>query len=130
MYSFRKSLLKQFLALAVLFLIPVSASAQKHKIETRKVLKDSIVVLLQKLDSMQKAYDEMQAAMNGTLSVIYPIPGGAGDYCTGAVCIACKANKDGSVNFQSQGEQIGEEEYPAGSGKMVPVFKYYDHVAR
>jgi membrane-bound lytic murein transglycosylase D len=62
MYSFRKSLLKQFLALAVLFLIPVSASAQKHKIETRKVLKDSIVVLLQKLDSMQKAYDEMVSA--------------------------------------------------------------------
>ncbi len=78
----------------------------------------------------QKTYEEMQAAMNGTLSVIYPIPGGSGDYCTGAVCIACKANKDGSVNFQSQGEQIGEEEYPAGSGKMVPVFKYYDHVAK
>ena len=81
-------------------------------------------------DKAQKTYDEMQAAMNGTLSVVYPIPGGAGDYCTGAVCIACKANKDGSVNFQSQGEQIGEEEYPAGSGKMVPVFKYYDHVAK
>ena len=62
MYSFRKSLLKQFLALAVLFLIPVSASAQKHKIETKKVLKDSIVILLQKLDSMQKAYDEMVSA--------------------------------------------------------------------
>ena len=62
MYSFRKSHLKQFLALALLFLIPVSASAQKHKIETKKVLKDSIVILLQKLDSMQKAYDEMVSA--------------------------------------------------------------------
>ena len=62
MYSFRKSFFKQFLALAVLFLIPVSASAQKHKIETKKVLKDSIVMLLQKLDSMQKAYDEMVSA--------------------------------------------------------------------
>ena len=62
MYSSRKSLLKQFLALALLFLIPLSASAQKHKPETKKVLKDSIVILLQKLDSMQKAYDEMLSA--------------------------------------------------------------------
>ena len=78
----------------------------------------------------QKTYDEMQAAMNGTLSVVYPIPGGGGDYCTGAVAIAATANADGSVNFQSQGKQIGEEEYPAGSGKMVPVFEYNNHVAK
>ena len=77
-----------------------------------------------------KNYDEMQAAMKGNLSVIYPVPGGAGDYCTSAVAIACKFESDGSVKFQSQGEQIGEEEYPAGSGKKVPIYKYYDHVAK
>ena len=81
-------------------------------------------------DKAQKTYSEMQTAMNGTLSVVYPVPGGTGDYCTGAVCIACTANADGSVTFQSQGEQIGEEEYPAGSGKKVPVFNYNTHVAK
>ena len=78
----------------------------------------------------QKTYDEMQAAMNGTLSVVYPILGGSGDYCTGAVAIAAKADASGNVKFQSQGKQIGEEEYPAGSGKKVPVFEYNDHVAK
>ena len=77
-----------------------------------------------------KDYDEMEAAMNGTLSVVYPVPGGSGDYCTGSCAIACKFEKDGSVKFQSQGKQIGEEEYPAGSGKKIPVFEYYDHVAK
>lgn len=77
-----------------------------------------------------KNYDEMEAAMAGTLSVIYPVPGGSGEYCTAACAIAATFNSDGSVNFQSQGEQIGEEEYPAGSGKKVPVYKYYDHVAK
>lgn len=81
-------------------------------------------------DKAQKTYEEMQTAMNGTLSVVYPVPGGSGDYCTGAVAIAAKADASGNVKFQSQGEKIGEEEYPAGSGKMVPVFKYYDHVAK
>ncbi|MBP5488149.1 MAG: RagB/SusD family nutrient uptake outer membrane protein [Bacteroidales bacterium] len=73
-------------------------------------------------------YDQMLAAMGDTLSVVYPVPGGDGDYCTGAVAIACEFNDDGSVNFQSQGEQIGETEDP--TGKMIPVFKYYDHVAK
>lgn len=75
-------------------------------------------------------YDDMQERMGDNLSVVYPIPGGSGDYCTGAVDIACKFNADGSVNFQTQGEQIGQEEYPAGSGKMIPIFKYYSHVAK
>jgi hypothetical protein len=78
----------------------------------------------------QKNYDEMQAAMKGTLSVVYPVPGGAGDYCTGAVAIAAVANPDGSVHFQSQGPQNGEEEYPPHSGKKVPTFEIYNHVAK
>ncbi|MBQ3820273.1 MAG: transglycosylase SLT domain-containing protein, partial [Bacteroidales bacterium] len=39
--------------------VSFSASAQRHKPETKKVLKDSIATLLNKIDSMQKAYDEM-----------------------------------------------------------------------
>ena len=81
-------------------------------------------------DKPLKNYDEMEEAMNGTLSVVYPIPGPGGDYCTGAVAIACTLEPDGSVKFQSQGNQIGEEEYPAGSGKKVPIFEYFDHVAK
>ena len=81
-------------------------------------------------DKPLKNYDEMQEAMGDKLSVVYPVPGGNGEYCTGAAAIACSFNADGSVNFQSQGEQIGEEEYPEGSGKKVPVFQYYDHVAK
>ena len=72
-------------------------------------------------DKPLKNYDEMEEAMNGTLSVVYPIPGPGGDYCTGAVAIACTYEADGSVKFQSQGDQIGEEEYPAGSGKKVRI---------
>ncbi|MBQ6082498.1 MAG: hypothetical protein IJK91_08495, partial [Bacteroidales bacterium] len=42
--------------------VSFSASAQRHKPETKKVLKDSIAALLNKIDSMQKAYDEMLSA--------------------------------------------------------------------
>ena len=77
----------------------------------------------------QRNYDEMEEAMNGNLSVVYPVPGGTGDYCTGAVCIACKFNEDGSVNFQSKGDQIGTEKDPFGK-KDIPVFEYHDHVAK
>ncbi|MBR6457037.1 MAG: RagB/SusD family nutrient uptake outer membrane protein [Bacteroidales bacterium] len=73
-------------------------------------------------------YDEMLAAMGENLSVVYPVPGGEGDYCTGSVAIACTFEADGSVKFQSQGEQIGTELDPIG--KEIPVFKYYDHVAK
>ena len=45
----------------LLVAVPFSSSAQK-KPETKKVLKDSISVLLSKLDSMQRAYDEMVSA--------------------------------------------------------------------
>lgn len=75
-----------------------------------------------------KNYDEMMAALPTTLSVVYPVPGPSGDFCTGSVCIAAKANEDGSVNFQSQGEKIGS--YTDPTGKEVPIFKYYDHVAK
>lgn len=62
MYSPLKNIHKQLLTLLLLLLIPMSASAQKRKPETKKTLKDSISVLLSKLDSMQRAYDEMVAA--------------------------------------------------------------------
>lgn len=75
-----------------------------------------------------KNYDELSEAIPGKLSVVYPVPGPSGDYCTGAVAIGCKFEADGSVKFQSQGEQIGTEINPIG--KEVPVFKYYDHVAK
>ena len=63
MYS-PKNTLKPLLTLLLLIFIPLAASAQKPKpkVETKKVLKDSISVLLYKLDSMQRAYDDMVAA--------------------------------------------------------------------
>jgi len=61
MYS-SKFPLKRLLTLLLLITIPLAASAQKRRPETRKVLKDSIAALLSKIDSMQKAYDEMEAA--------------------------------------------------------------------
>ena len=75
-----------------------------------------------------KNYDELLEAIPGKLSVVYPVPGPSGDYCTGAVAIGCKFEADGSVKFQSQGEQIGTEINPIG--KEIPVYKYYDHVAK
>ena len=74
-----------------------------------------------------KNYDEMQSVLS-TVSVVYPVPGGSGDYCTGSCAIGCKFEKDGSVKFQSQGEQIGTT--LDGMGKEIPVFQYYDHVAK
>ena len=62
MYSPFKNISKQLLTLLLLIIIPLSASAQKRKPETKKTLKDSISVLLSKLDSMQRAYDEMVSA--------------------------------------------------------------------
>ena len=79
-------------------------------------------------DKSLKNYDEMQAAMNGNLTVIYPVPGAGGEYCTGASAIGCKFEKDGSVKFQSQGPKIGTTINDAG--KEVPVYEYYDHVAK
>lgn len=79
-------------------------------------------------DKSLKNYDEMEAAIPGKLSVVYPVPGGSGDYCTGAVAIGCTFEKDGSVKFQSQGEKIGTT--LDGMGKEIPVYQYYDHVAK
>ncbi|MBR3743750.1 MAG: LysM peptidoglycan-binding domain-containing protein [Bacteroidales bacterium] len=62
MYSPSKTLSKLLLLLLLLVAVPFSSSAQKNKPETKKVLKDSISVLLSKLDSMQRAYDEMVSA--------------------------------------------------------------------
>lgn len=62
MYSPSKTLSKLLLILLLLVAVPFSSSAQKNKPETKKVLKDSISVLLSKLDSMQRAYDEMVSA--------------------------------------------------------------------
>ena len=62
MYSFHKFSLKHLLTLVLLITISFSASAQRHKVETKKVLKDSISTLLDRLDSLQKAYDEMVSA--------------------------------------------------------------------
>lgn len=53
---------RHLLTLLVLVSLSFNASAQKRKIESRRVLKDSISVLWEKIDSMQKAYDEMLAA--------------------------------------------------------------------
>ena len=75
-----------------------------------------------------KNYDEMEAAMAGKLSVVFPIPGPSGEYCTGSCTIGCSYNADGSVNFKTQGEQIGTT--LDGMGKEIPVFQYYDHVAK
>jgi len=75
-----------------------------------------------------KNWDEMEARMDGNLSVVYPVPGGNGEYCTGAAAIGCKFEADGTVKFQSQGEKIGTT--LDGMGKEIPVFKYYDHVAK
>ena len=73
-----------------------------------------------------KNYQEMRAAMDGTLTVVYPVSGG--DYCTGSATIGNKFEKDGSVKFQSQGPKIGTT--TDDSGKEVPVYEYYDHVAK
>ncbi len=53
---------RYLLTLLILILIPLNASAQKRRLQSRRVLKDSISVLWEKIDSMQKAYDEMLAA--------------------------------------------------------------------
>ncbi len=53
---------RHLLTLLVLVSLSFNASAQKRKIESRRVLKDSISVLWETIDSMQKAYDEMLAA--------------------------------------------------------------------
>ncbi len=53
---------RHLLILLILISLPFDASAQKRKMESRRVLKDSISVLWEKIDSMQKAYDEMLAA--------------------------------------------------------------------
>ncbi|MBO4475592.1 MAG: RagB/SusD family nutrient uptake outer membrane protein [Bacteroidales bacterium] len=76
----------------------------------------------------QKNYDEMAAAMKGKLTVVYPIAVSSGEYCTGSSAIGCKFNADGSVNFQSQGEQIGTRQDERK--KDIPVYQYYDHVAK
>ena len=62
MYSTPKFSLKRLLTILILISVSFGASAQKHKVETRKSLKDSIALLLSRLDSMQKAYDEMVSA--------------------------------------------------------------------
>ena len=75
-----------------------------------------------------KNYDEMESAMAGHLSVVFPVPGPSGDYCFGSCTIGCTFNADGSVNFKTQGEQTGTT--LDGMGKEIPVYKYYDHVAK
>ena len=55
-------LLKRLFTILILLSVTIGASAQKPKPETKKVLKDSIAHLLLKLDSLQKAYDEMVSA--------------------------------------------------------------------
>ena len=62
MYSTSKFSFKRLLTLLLLVSFSLAASAQKPRFETRKVLKDSIAVLLSRIDSMQKAYDEMVSA--------------------------------------------------------------------
>ena len=62
MYSFSKFSFKHLATLVILLGISLSAAAQRPKVETKKVLKDSISTLLDKLDSLQKAYDEMVSA--------------------------------------------------------------------
>lgn len=62
MYSSRKFSIKKLLTLVLLICFSFAASAQRPRIETKKVLKDSISMLLDKIDSLQKAYDEMVSA--------------------------------------------------------------------
>lgn len=75
-----------------------------------------------------KNYDEFAEAIPGKLTVVYPVPGPSGEYCTGSAAIGCKFEADGSVKFQSQGPQIGS--HINEIGKEVPDFEYYDHVAK
>ena len=62
MYSSSKCSFKHLATLVILLGISFSAAAQRPRVETKKVLKDSISTLLDKLDSLQKAYDEMVSA--------------------------------------------------------------------
>ena len=97
--------------------ITINEKTGKEKVETVTAIRN---------------YDEMMQAMagntDGYLTVVFPVPGGAGDYCTGSACIGCYYNADGSVDFETQGEKIGTT--TDGMGKEVPVFKYNKHVAK
>ena len=76
----------------------------------------------------QKNYDEMAAAMKDKLTVVFPVAGPSGQYCTGSSTIGCKFNADGSVKFQTQGEQIGVRQDEREID--LPVYAYHDHVAK
>ena len=62
MYSYHKFSFKRLLTLVLLISFSTAALAQRPVVETKKVLKDSIALLLERLDSLQKAYDEMVSA--------------------------------------------------------------------
>lgn len=62
MYSPFNISLKRLLTILILLSVSFGASAQRHKVETKKVLKDSIALLQLKIDSLQKAFDEMVSA--------------------------------------------------------------------
>ena len=62
MYSHRNFSFKRLLTLVFLITFSLAASAQRPRIETKRVLKDSIATLLDRIDSLQKAYDEMVSA--------------------------------------------------------------------
>ena len=62
MYSHHNFSFKRLLTLVFLITFSLAASAQRPRIETKRVLKDSIATLLDRIDSLQKAYDEMVSA--------------------------------------------------------------------
>ena len=68
MYSPFNFSFKRLLTILILLSFSFGASAQKHKVETKKVLKDSIASLQLKLDSLQKAFDEMVSAPFGEIA--------------------------------------------------------------
>lgn len=74
--------MRRLLILTLLAILPLSAHAQLSEllnIETRKQLKDSISILLYKLDSLQKAYDEMVAAPFEEVAILDDSDSGAPD---------------------------------------------------
>ena len=99
MYSPTKTL-KQLLTLLLLIIIPLSAAAQKHKPETKKILKDSISVLLYKLDSIQRAYDEMVSA---------PFE---------------------EIAFSSEDDSIASDEYDSNFNTDSALVAWYDNLSR
>lgn len=73
-------------------------------------------------------YDQMLEASKGNRTVIYPVPGGDGSYCTDALDIACKFSSDGSIKFK---HGVKSDRYTVNdAGIKVYEYDYFEHVAK